>query len=317
MPGAAFQAWIEGENGHERFAAQAAQDMERPFVVGYGCRRGSALGGPDGKSDFSRLAATWTLFDEPQAGLVPAEQWLMNLHLGAVVEQPPNGAKDLYEAVLDLFAKMLPGAGRPEVTDRGVWMSGPATGNVRVRLEALSDGYLTSLGWVVDMMARWLKPRRDAGKKIPKDFHERMTGVVLLDELDLHLHPRWQVRVVRDLKKLFPRMTFVVTTHNPMTLVGAHRREIWTLRRDGKGGMAMERNDTDPRLRTGSELYARFFGLPDLHPDDLGTKLRRYGFLASSPYRTDEEERDVYALHKELLAEGIDPGFEPAPREGS
>jgi hypothetical protein len=53
-----------------------------------------------------------------------------------------------------------------------------------------------------------------------------MTGVVLIDEIDAHLHPRWQMQVVTTLRTLFPRMTFVATTHNPLALVGA---------RDGEG----------------------------------------------------------------------------------
>ncbi|MEZ4315574.1 MAG: AAA family ATPase, partial [Polyangiaceae bacterium] len=312
-----FQASIRGENGREVFEAQTWPEMERPFVVGYGCRRGSALGGRQRALDLSRLAAIQTLFDDPTTGLVHAEQWLMNLHHAAALEKTPNGAKELLDSVLDLLKQLLPDIDRPVIDEHGVWVNGPATGGIRVRLGAMSDGYLTSLGWVLDMMARWIKQKQDAGKKIPRDFHEAMTGVVLLDELDLHLHPRWQLRAVGDLKKLFRRMTFVVTTHNPMTLVGAHKREIWVLHREPERGMVALRPDTDPRLRTGSELYARFFGLTKLYPDNLGEKLRRYGFLASSPYRNDEEEREVHTLFAELRQEGINPGFPPEPREGT
>jgi hypothetical protein len=311
-----YQALIDGENGLERFVVPTPPDTERPFVVAYGCRRGSALGGPERTLDFSRLAAIRTLFDDPTAGLVPAEHWLRNLHRDAELESPPSGARRLLDDVLDVVTALLRDVGRPTIDTHGVWASGPATGDVQVRLSAMSDGYLTSLGWVMDMMARWLKPRQDAGKKIPQRFYEAMTGVVLLDELDLHLHPRWQVRVVRDLKNLFRRMTFVVTTHNPMTLVGAHKREIWVLGRDGGGATTVHRHDTDPRLSTGSELYARFFGLSELYPDDLGRDLRRYGFLASNPFRTDGEEREVHELLERLKHEAIDPGFPPAPREG-
>src|SRR5262249_34544057 len=148
----------------------------------------------------------------------------------------PGPANELCDAVLEVIHRLFSDLERPTIDKDGVWVKGPATGGVTVRLAAMSDGYLTSLGWVLDMMARWLKHKQDAGRKIAQPFNKAMTGVVLLDELDMHLHPRWQVRVVRDLKQIFPRMTFVVTTHNPMTLVGAHKREIWTLQRDNDGG---------------------------------------------------------------------------------
>jgi hypothetical protein len=57
--------------------------------------------------------------------------------------------------------------------------------------------------------------------------------VVLLDEIDLHLHPMWQMHVIDDIRRLFPRMTFIVTTHNPLTLHGARKGEIFIMRRDG------------------------------------------------------------------------------------
>ena len=99
--------------------------------------------------------------------------------------------------------------------------------------------------------------------------------------------------------------------------MGAHRREIWSLGRAEDGSIVPKQPNFDPRLNTGSELYARFFGLEDIYPDELGRKVRRYGFLASSPYRTDEEEREVYELWNRLKKEEIDPGFAPTTRLGT
>jgi predicted ATP-binding protein involved in virulence len=51
-------------------------------------------------------------------------------------------------------------------------------------------------------------------------------GVVLIDELDLHLHPKWQRRVIHDLKKTFPRVQFIATTHSPQLIGEALPQEI-------------------------------------------------------------------------------------------
>lgn len=59
------------------------------------------------------------------------------------------------------------------------------------------------------------------------------TGVVLIDELDVHLHPTWQRRVADDLTRIFPRIQFVTTTHSPQVLGGVQPEEIMRLLPDG------------------------------------------------------------------------------------
>lgn len=54
-------------------------------------------------------------------------------------------------------------------------------------------------------------------------------GVVLIDELDLHLHPKWQRQVVGDLKKIFPKVQFVATTHSPFIIQSLDEGELMTL----------------------------------------------------------------------------------------
>ncbi len=55
------------------------------------------------------------------------------------------------------------------------------------------------------------------------------TGVVLIDELDLALHPRWQLRVINDLLRVFPKLQFVATTHSPLILAGANGANVLRL----------------------------------------------------------------------------------------
>ncbi len=57
-------------------------------------------------------------------------------------------------------------------------------------------------------------------------------GVVLIDEIDLHLHPRWQRRVVEDLCRTFPRVQFIATTHSPFIIQSIHRNAVVDLDRE-------------------------------------------------------------------------------------
>jgi hypothetical protein len=179
---------------------------------------------------------------------------------------------------------------------------------VRVPATWLSHGYQAMISWVADLIGQifW-----DSGQAIALDA---MEGLVLIDELDLHLHPLWQVGLVRALKATFPRIQFIATTHSPMLLPGLESDEIRHLRLDDEGNVRVETVDQSPALMTGSEIYQSFFGIDRLYPTDLGEALRRYGYLSSDPGRSDEEEQEMIRHRAKLKKAGIDPGWEPTPR---
>ncbi|MCM1228184.1 MAG: AAA family ATPase [Clostridium sp.] len=86
----------------------------------------------------------------------------------------------------------------------------------------LSDGYRNTLSMIADIAYRMavLNPQylSEVTKKTP--------GVVLIDEIDLHLHPIWQKRILKTLKKVFPLVQFIVTTHSPNIISSANSDEL-------------------------------------------------------------------------------------------
>lgn len=90
-----------------------------------------------------------------------------------------------------------------------------------IPFEHLSDGQRTIVGLFCDIARRAaiLNPHLE-GKA-----SQNVKGVVLIDELDLHLHPKWQRRVVRDLKAVFPNIQFICTTHSPFLIQSLHSSE--------------------------------------------------------------------------------------------
>lgn len=86
----------------------------------------------------------------------------------------------------------------------------------------LSDGVRNMLAMVADIAFRcaMLNPH------LKEDAAEKTTGVVLIDELDLHLHPAWQKKVVKNLKDSFPNIQFIVTTHSPLILSSVQDKVI-------------------------------------------------------------------------------------------
>jgi energy-coupling factor transporter ATP-binding protein EcfA2 len=207
----------------------------RPFVLGYGVRRGNALGERDRDPEIGPVGDLHTLFDRPNA-MYRARPWLQDLGTLAKLEALRTPGQEgprqrRWRTVQKAVCDLLRIESLTVDDDQQVWFASPTVG--RVRLEALSDGYLTTLGWTVDMMRRWVERQSPTEATGEGDLLREMTGIVLIDEIDLHLHPLWQLEVVKSLRTTFPRMTFIATTHNPLCLQGAGPGEILRLERQG------------------------------------------------------------------------------------
>ena len=100
--------------------------------------------------------------------------------------------------------------------------------------ESLSDGYRVMVGMVADIARRMatLNPALEDRTVL------ETPGVVLIDEVDLHLHPLWQRQVVETLLALFPQVQFIVTTHAPMVISSVHRNQVRQLSCDTVTGQA-------------------------------------------------------------------------------
>lgn len=84
-----------------------------------------------------------------------------------------------------------------------------------VRIEQMSDGYRIIVALVADIASRLA----EANPHLPDPLSGE--GIVLIDEADLHLHPSWQRRFLKDLSNTFPNIHFITTTHSPLIAMGA------------------------------------------------------------------------------------------------
>jgi energy-coupling factor transporter ATP-binding protein EcfA2 len=279
-------------------------------IFAYGCRRGSALGGVARQvnleeDDGPEIA---TLFDEG-ADLIHAETWLVALE-GDTTKNPAS--KAIFESVV-LALKALMNLDFLEVSGQRLWAA--EAGGVKVPFSYLSDGYLTSAGWFLDLIARWLKLAERRGLGVRGDFLSQMRGLVLIDEIDLHLHPRWQIEIISRTRALLPEMSFIVTTHNPLTLVGAKAEEIWILEKKDDE-LTVSSGVETPMLLTGGQIYRQYFGIGDIYPSALGRLLQRYSFLSGYALRDDGEQKELETVGRQLAAAGLDPGWEVIPQAG-
>lgn len=128
-----------------------------------------------------------------------------------------------------------------------------------MRFDELGFGYQTTLTWLADFCKRMFELYPDAENPL----HEE--AVVLVDEIDLHLHPKWQRDLVPTLSKIFPNVQFIVTTHSPHVLQSMADVNLYVLRRDETSGeITVERSDvTDFTGWTVEEILSETMELKD------------------------------------------------------
>lgn len=191
---------------------------------------------------------------------------------------------------------------------------------------ALSHGYQSTFAWIADLIGHMLLESSEKLRTVD------MQGLVLLDEIDLYLHPAWQATFVTALRRVFPKIQFVATTHSPVILAGLAPHEIVRLRVDPKSGDVTRAGwdpatgelatanghdwpQPDPRPMTGSEIYNTWFGVDRLTPNPHGEMLRRYLVLAEDPFRTRNDDIEMLRLRHRLLRIGFQDFQDPVPRK--
>ena len=163
---------------------------------------------------------------------------------------------------------------------------------------ALSQGYQSMIAWLADFIGQAMIAAGDGAERLTLDT---IAGLVLVDEIDLHLHPRWQRTLVGSLKRAFPNVQFVATTHSPLVLAGLEADEIWILEQDAEGSVTARPSDAVPSLMTASSVLQTFFGVASVAPDDTAGKLRRLAALdALGNDRTKSEQTEWAKLRGEL-----------------
>ncbi|MDP5292456.1 AAA family ATPase [Oceanimonas sp. CHS3-5] len=100
----------------------------------------------------------------------------------------------------------------------------------------LSDGVRAMISLVADIAFRCARLNGHLNEQAP----ELTPGIVLIDEVDLHLHPAWQQRVINSLRSAFPNIQFIVSTHSPQVLSSVHKESIRTIGRNADGKFVAE-----------------------------------------------------------------------------
>jgi len=188
---------------------------------------------------------------------------------------------------------------RMRLTPNGVVADGPWG---TMPMAEMSDGYWSTYSWLVDFIG-WFSYKHPKASLAGK----QLRGIVLLDELDLHLHPRWQRFIVMRLYKQFPYIQFITTTHSPLVAAGgADLSESAQLTALKFYKDHVEDNKNLPSLkgmRADQVLTSEVFGLPNAISGATGTKMERFRELFLLKRLSKDERKEIEFLRKTLNAE--------------
>lgn len=175
-----------------------------------------------------------------------------------------NSQKEYFTSTIEILKQLL----TPQITDIIVRPEGSETlvryiefnSNEERKFEELASGYKSIISMVGDIMIRLSKHQEEV-----KDL-KKLAGIVLIDEIDLHLHPKWQKAMVEKLTELFPRIQFIASTHSPIPILGAPKNTvIINVQREEGKGITAEKSTTDfSRLMPNSLLSSPIFNFEEL-----------------------------------------------------
>jgi hypothetical protein len=208
----------------ERALAHAERNY---FVVGYGASRRLNTGenawfSQRGTYQNERSNNVATLFRN-DAELNPLTAWAIDLDYQA--DSPTGGLSVIREALDGL----LPGVRFHSIDKVKKHLLFESAEGI-VPLHLLSDGYQNMTAWIGDLLSRISATFKDY--KTP--FQAR--GLLLIDEVDLHIHPIWQRHLLSFLKTRLPNFQIVATTHSPLTAQQADEGELFSLQRSSQTG---------------------------------------------------------------------------------
>lgn len=195
------------------------------FVVGYGASRIMAT-----SSKGRNFSSSGTFYDSPRsqcvatllnrnASLNSLEDWAIDLDY--------RKNKSGQEVIRNVFDKFLDGINFHEI-DKETRQLMLKTPDGIIPLDALSDGYQNMAGWLGDLLFRINDIFSDRKEPL-KTF-----GVLILDEIDLHLHPAWQRKLLTFIEKTLPNMQLIASTHSPFTAQQAGEGELFIIKRARK-----------------------------------------------------------------------------------
>jgi len=189
-------------------------EWEKVFICGYGAGRGV-----EGSVDYLRYSiidAVYSLYryDQPLQNPELALRRLIQKYTNKLDIDNSTEMLSWFEDLLKPILLLNDIKDKIYLKDDGIWLKSSTWGEVP--LSATGDGYKATLTWVLDFLS-WAS---QYGAEIRTG---NIKGIVIVDEIEQHLHPKWQRGIISLIKNAFPHVQFITTTHSPIVATNAQK----------------------------------------------------------------------------------------------
>ena len=271
------------------------------FSCGYGPFRRVFGASPDATRQMvDPTAGRFVTMFQEAASLAEVDQWLRQLHHRALE------GKDSAKAQLGLVMRLLDddlmpnGISVDRVDSEGLWLKD--RNGVRLAWTEMSDGYRAAVALLADILRHLIRAFGADGLAEEGSDGKAViarSGVVLIDEVDAHLHPEWQREIGFWLKRHFPRIQFLVATHSPLICQAADPHGLFVLPEPGSEARPRALSEEDYRTviasRPDTILLSPAFGLENTRSPRAVEGRAEYARLQSKRRAvgrlTDSEEK--------------------------
>jgi predicted ATP-binding protein involved in virulence len=240
---------------------------------------------------------TSTLFSDEEK-LINAEDWLLQADY-AVARSDPNNNK--FKKQFDLVAETLKNL-LPDITNVRIALADDIKSRPMAEFEtpygwvALSNlglGYRTVIAWMIDLSARMIDRYPDSENPLAEP------AVVLVDEIDLHLHPKWQRTIMSFLTERFPNVQFIVTAHSPLVVQAARNANLVLLRREGDHVVIDNNPEVIENWRV-EQVLTSVFELPSTLPADIEPLVQRRREILAKSSLTKKDKQELKELEAKI-----------------
>ncbi len=283
-------------------------DFEGFRCYGYGAGRTT---GNSTLSEAPETADTCASLFDDRADLLNPEEWFLFADYRIARDKDPLTTQN-FELIKEALLKIME---EGEVTDLEVIPPGlPGRGSPRqgvrfktpygwVRLRDMSLGYQTLVVWLTDLADKLFVRYPDSKNPLEEP------AIVLIDEIDLHLHPSWQRKLLKSLSEIFKNTQFIATAHSPLVVQAASDAEanVVLLKREGDQTIVYQGHDLPDvrRWRVEQILNSELFDdTPPLSPQTEADLARRNELLLKKRL-TKAEKAELAQLEQIIAAQPV------------